>query len=223
MAPGIPEERQRELFEPFHRLGHENLAIEGTGIGLTISKHLVELMNGKIGFESKVDVGSCFWVDLPLAEESDSADMQGSPPHKNDELKEADITNSSDNIQTVLYVEDNPANATLMKEIFSRLPTLSLITTRTAEKGLTVAEQKLPQLILMDINLPGMDGIAALKKLKQNVVTAHIPVIAITANAMPNEVKQGINAGFNSYLAKPFDIPELITTIQNTISPKQES
>ena len=220
---GIPGERQHELFEPFHRLGHEKLAIEGTGIGLTISKHLVELMNGKIDFESKAGVGSCFWVDLPLAEESDAADIQGSSSHKQSELKEADITNSSDNIQTVLYVEDNPANMALMKQLFNKLPTLSLITTQTAEEGLSIAEQELPQLILMDLNLPGMDGTTALKKLKQNKITAHIPVIAITADAMPSQVAQGIRAGFDCYLSKPFDIPELIATIQNAIKPKKES
>jgi len=222
-GPGIPADRQHELFEPFHRLGHEKLAIEGTGIGLTISKHLIELMNGKIGFESTAGVGSCFWVDLPLAEESDSTDIQESDSDKNNsELKKADTTSSSDNIQTVLYVEDNPANVTLMKQVFSKLPTLSLITTQTAEKGLTIAEQELPQLILMDLNLPGMDGTTALKKLKQNTITAHIPVIAITADAMPNQIKQGISAGFNSYLTKPFDIPELIATMQNLITTKKE-
>jgi len=217
---GIPEERQHELFEPFHRLGHEKLTIAGTGIGLTISKHLVELMNGKIGFESKAGVGSCFWVDLPLAEESDAADIKESSSHKQGGFKEADMTN---NIQTVLYVEDNPANVALMKQLFDKLPTLSLITTQTAEEGLTIAEQELPQLILMDLNLPGMDGTTALKRLKQNKITAHIPVIAITADAMPSQVAQGIRAGFDCYLTKPFDIPELITTVQSAIAPGRGS
>ncbi len=218
---GIPEERQHELFQPFHRLGHEKLAIEGTGIGLTISKHLIELMGGTIGFESKAGVGSCFWVDLPLAEKSDSTTIHNNTSSKNSDLQETDSSNSASN--TILYVEDNSANVLLMKQILKKQPRLSLIVTQTAEEGITIAKQALPQLILMDINLPGMDGIMALKKLKQDEITAHIPVIAVTANAMPSQVKQGISAGFENYLTKPFDIPELITTIQNILKPKKRS
>jgi len=215
-GPGIPKEMQHELFEPFRRLGNEGLTIEGTGIGLTITKHLVELMNGEIGFESTAGVGSCFWVDLPLAEESESAEVQNDTSPNN--TKNPDLPNRSGNIQTVLYVEDDPSSIALMKQALEKLPKLSLITVATAEEGLTLATQKQPHLILLDINLPGMDGISAIKELKQNASTTGIPVIAVTANAMPSQIQQGIAAGFNSYLTKPFEIPKLLTTIEKTIA-----
>ncbi len=217
---GIPAKRLGQLFLPFSRLGIDSAHIEGTGIGLALSKHLVEAMGGSIGVSSTEGVGSTFWLDLPLAGERDIATT---PVGGRGESASgttgtaAPATRPPDGARTVLYIEDNPANVSLMEEVMRRFDQFRLITAHTAEIGLALAFQERPRLIIMDINLPGIDGYEALAQLRADVSTASIPVMALTANAMPNAIERGIAAGFHSYLTKPVQIDALIRAIRNAL------
>jgi len=204
---GIPEDKQNELFQPFSRLGAENSNIEGTGIGLTITQRLLEGMDGKIGFESTVGKGSTFWIELP---------------HTN--FEQTEIPKSGENISMgkgtgkVLYIEDNPANISLMESILGNVPNVELMIAYTAELGVAIAIKSQPNLILMDINLPGMNGIEALAELRTHDETRDIPVIAITAAARPRDVKAGLEAGFLDYLIKPLNVVKLVDTLTKVLS-----
>ncbi len=218
---GIADDKQALVFEPFNRLGHEASQIEGTGIGLTITRELLHLMGGDIGFESEPGIGSMFWIEMPVA------DMAAS--HANAEALASDAQNSNAfpvtklsekmSARTVLYVEDNPANLMLMERIIeNQAPELELISANNAEVGIELASTGIPDIILMDINLPGMDGIEATKHLKKNQTTKHIPVIAITAAAMPAEVEKGREAEFFAYITKPIKVPELMSVIRDALA-----
>jgi len=209
---GIPQNVQHQVFEPFERLNAENAGIEGTGIGMTISKMLMDLMDGSIGFESEVGVGSKFWVDLPIS------DAVLSPVTAGVETNE-DVAPDDQFVRTLLYVEDNPANLILMEKIIARSPNLRLISSETAELGISLAQNVQPCLILMDINLPGMNGFEALDRLQQGQGTAHIPVIAVTANALPADVSKGLESGFKAYLTKPLMIDNVLETIFKVLEP----
>ncbi len=204
---GIAHTDQEKLFMPFERLGHEGSNIEGTGIGLTITRELLHLMDGDIAFDSTVGEGSVFSITLPLAEgvatHAPLPDIAPAP---------AKLDAMTDE-RTVLYVEDNPANMALMEQIIAMLANVNMICAHNAEIGIAMAEAKRPDVILMDINLPGMNGIEALKALSQIEATKDIPVLAISAAAMPHEVKAGLKAGFQAYLTKPLDVTSLIKTL----------
>ncbi len=198
-GPGIPPDKLDDLFQPFNRLGIESADVEGTGIGLALSKRMVEAMGGAIGVQSGVGVGSTFWMTLPAAP-SDlqrAAEAPGSAPSRKDRLRQDKV---------ILYIEDNPANVMLMEEIIQRLEGLRLVCTHNAELGNAMAFQDPPDLIIMDINLPGMDGLQALQVLRGVPATAHIPVLALTANALETEVARGLAAGFDAYFTKPIQI-----------------
>lgn len=211
-GPGIPEHKQIHLFNAFDRMGKESGTVEGTGIGLVISKRLVEAMGGNIGFKSATGLGSTFWVDLPLSE----SDVPARP-----ELPTASIAPETNTLQSarhkVLYVEDNATSLRLMQKIIERWPEMELLGAPTAEHGIEQARRELPALILMDINLPGMDGYEALAVLKADPLTAHIPVIALTANAMKNEKDKALTAGFSAFVTKPIDLASLYDTLRQTL------
>jgi len=210
---GIAREEQAGLFEPFNRLGKEASEIEGTGVGLTVSKQLVEAMGGHIGFESEVGKGSTFWVDFPAIKNTPAKQTgQIEIPKTDQQPKQKNFA------ATVLYIEDNPANLQLMETIIDRMDGISLISAHNAELGMSMAEEHQPGLILMDINLPGMDGIAAMKVLSQQEETKDIPVIALSAAAMKNDIERGMAAGFKGYLSKPFKVQEIIETIEKELT-----
>ena len=209
---GLPAEKLDQLFQPFNRLGQEASAEEGTGIGLVVSKRLVELMGGEIGVQSTVGVGSVFWIELNLAEElklPEDADEALAPPTVSEKIDTA--------LRTLLYVEDNRANMQLVKQLIARRPDIRLLTAEDGTRGIVLARTYLPEVILMDINLPGISGIQALKMLREDPVTAHIPVLAISANAMPHDIKVGMQAGFFDYLTKPIRVNEFMLALDRAL------
>lgn len=207
---GIPARYHDKVFTPFNRLAAERSATEGTGIGLSISRQIVEMMGGAIGFSSQEGEGSTFWFDVPVATIAEREQWAETASQANAPAQLLDILLPS---CTVLYVEDNSANFELMEMILSRVSGLSLHHAHTGEIGIEMAEAISPNLILMDINLPGMDGRQALSILRAGVKTKDIPVIAVSANAMPNDIALAKKAGFNAYITKPFQISEVVAAI----------
>jgi CheY-like chemotaxis protein/anti-sigma regulatory factor (Ser/Thr protein kinase) len=210
MGPGIPVEKQDQLFEPFSRLDAQHSEIEGTGIGLTITKQLVTLMKGRIGFQSSLGRGSIFWIELPLAADHKSNRGNAKPARVSGT---ANAPKGPSEKRLVLYVEDDSASLDLMETIFGRLTDLALISADNAESALLLAKQHLPDIILMDIDLPRMEGIEALQHLRAGQKTRDIPVIAISANAMPDQINKAMEAGFLHYLTKPIKVDQLLNVI----------
>ncbi|MDA1190332.1 MAG: PAS domain S-box protein [Candidatus Poribacteria bacterium] len=198
---GIPEEAQALLFEPFERLGAEETNVEGTGIGLVVSRSLTEAMRGTFGFTSRVGEGSCFWVEMPLSKSSDD-----------DDSTELDAEAKSD-AHVVLYIEHNLHNVALVRRALEKRTDIRLITAPQATVGINLAKTYHPDLILMDLNLPGMSGTDALKALKELPETMSIPVVALTARGMPADIENGLRAGFKRYLTKPIDLKEFLETV----------
>jgi PAS domain S-box-containing protein len=205
---GISADVLGELFQPFNRLGGESSQIEGTGIGLTITKQLVEMMGGHIGVDSEVGTGSTFWFELPLAEGK----------KRDDTVADRDMPSEAPDVAgTVLCVEDNPANLRLMEMIIENIEGLSMISAQNAELGIELAENNAPDLILLDINLPDIDGFMALEKLQGSKKAKDIPVIALSANAMPRDIQKGLDAGFDDYLTKPINVEEVVGAIKGIL------
>jgi PAS domain S-box-containing protein len=207
-GPGLSPEKLAQLFQPFNRLGQEARGEEGTGIGLVMTKRLVELMGGVIGVESAVGVGSVFWVELIRA---------GEPQLAVGATEAAALTparaRNDAALRTLLYVEDNPANLKLVEQLIARRPNMRLLTAGDAMLGIELARRHQPEVILMDINLPGISGINALRILREDPLTQHIPVVAISANAMPHDIYKGLEAGFLRYVTKPIKVIEFMDAL----------
>jgi PAS domain S-box-containing protein len=206
---GLSPEQVAHLFQPFNRLGQENQQEEGTGIGLVVTKQLVELMNGTIGVESSVGAGSTFWVELAASEPPEL--MLDNIPE--DALERRHALPAGTAQPTMLYVEDNPANLALVEELMARRGDLRLLTATTGTRGMELARAYLPDVILMDINLPGMSGYDALLALQEDPATRHIPVLALSANAVPHDIEKGLEAGFFRYLTKPIRVREFMEAL----------
>jgi CheY-like chemotaxis protein/anti-sigma regulatory factor (Ser/Thr protein kinase) len=204
---GLPPEKIAQLFQPFNRLGQEVNGEEGTGIGLVVSKRLVELMEGVIGVESSVGTGSVFWIEL-----LSTAPLSLVVPHENAVVVEATVPKNS-RMRTLLYVEDNPANLKLVEKLIARRPDIRLLSAIDGNRGVELARSCLPDVILMDINLPGISGIEALRILRETAVTARIPVVALSANAIPRDIQKGLEAGFFRYLTKPIKVGEFMDAL----------
>lgn len=210
---GIREEQRGLVFQPFQRLGVEEGAVEGTGIGLVVCKRLVEAMRGRIGFESTFGVGSRFWFELPMERRAKARGVIGPDP-----VQQTEPLPSSSVQGRVLYIEDNPVNTKVMQHIFRLLPGVELLTAESAEDGLSMAARRPPDLVLMDVGLPGMSGYEALAEMKTNPETAHIPVMAVTASAMAQDIAQGLEAGFLAYLTKPIDVPSFLDKVRSLLA-----
>lgn len=206
---GLSDEQIAQLFQPFNRLGQEASVEQGTGIGLVVCKRLIEWMGGRIGVTSEVGVGSTFWIELKRAAEQllavrDMASADAAP---------ALMPAGKAQQRTLLYVEDNAANLLLVEGLIARRPDIRLLSARDGNRGVELARAELPDVILMDINLPGISGIKALSILSQDPTTAHIPVIALSANAMARDIEKGLQAGFFRYLTKPIKVEHFMETL----------
>ena len=218
---GLPQEHLAQLFQPFNRLGQESGTEEGTGIGLVVTKQLVELMGGTIGVESTVGVGSEFWIELIR----DVTPQLGAGVRLHAEHAPQTQISTRINValRTLLYVEDNPANLMLVEQIISDHPHIHMLSARDGNQGIALARAHLPDVILMDINLPGISGFEALKILRADPATARIPVLAISANAMPRDIEKGLEAGFFRYLTKPIKVNEFANALDDALKlPKVE-
>jgi signal transduction histidine kinase/AmiR/NasT family two-component response regulator len=202
---GLSPEQVQQLFQPFNRLGQEGGAEEGTGIGLVVTKRLVEAMGGRIGADSIPGEGSVFWIEFELAV---------APQFAAAEIDRAIVARpmASDGAppRTVLYVEDNPANLELVEQLIARRPDLHLLSAADGNLGVEYARAYLPEVILMDINLPGLSGMEAMKILHAGAATAHIPIIALSANAVPRDIEKSLEAGFFNYITKPIKVNEFM-------------
>lgn len=209
---GIPPDKLDGLFQPFNRLGAEGSEIEGTGIGLTITKRIVEMMGGQIGFDSELNVGSCFWIELPREQHaSHTGDDQDGSANNNMNALEA----YQELLYKVLYIEDNPVNLKLVSQLLATVPHIKLVTAHVPELGIELALSEKPDLILLDINMPGMDGYQVLRVLQQQQTLQHVPIIAITANAMNRDIERGMQAGFTDYLTKPINFERFLAVIKH--------
>jgi PAS domain S-box-containing protein len=204
---GLSDEEMGQLFQPFNRLGQEAGPEEGTGIGLVVSRRLVELMGGSIGVESEVGVGSVFWIELNAAVPHQLEPEILNAPRHHPRLTTEHVT------RHLLYVEDNTANMRLVERLVERRSDIRLLGANTGLRGVEIARQSKPDVILMDINLPGLNGFDAMRMLAADPRTASIPVIAISANAMPHDLARGQQAGFFRYLTKPIKVQEFIDTL----------
>ncbi|SDS16352.1 PAS domain-containing sensor histidine kinase [Opitutus sp. GAS368] len=205
---GLPREKMQQLFQPFNRLGQEAGSVAGTGIGLVVTKRLAELMEGTLGVESTPGMGSVFWCDLPAA----AAPQLEIPPGEAEAPVQPELVAGRPR-RTLLYVEDNPANMELVEQLIALRPDIKLITAVNGTLGIELARTTRPTMILMDINLPGLSGIKALKILQEDPATAHIPIVALSANAMPRDIAKGLEAGFFRYLTKPIKVNEFMDTL----------
>jgi signal transduction histidine kinase/ActR/RegA family two-component response regulator len=210
---GLSVEKIAQLYQPFNRLGKEDSDEEGTGIGLVVSKRLIEQMGGEIGVISTEGAGSVFWIELPLTQ----------APQLEENLLELPALSSASpgtgaRLRTLLYVEDNRANMQLVEQLISRRPDMRLFGAEDAMRGIAMAREHQPDVILMDINLPGISGLQALKILQEDPTTQHIPVLALSANAMPRDIERGMAAGFFRYLTKPIRVGEFMDALDSGLA-----
>jgi CheY-like chemotaxis protein len=215
---GLEPEKLSQLFQPFNRLGQEASGIAGTGIGLVVTKQLTELMEGTLGVESTPGIGSVFWVELQSTAAPDlivkTAELATSFPPQPKVGKTH---------HTLLYIEDNTANMKLIEQLIALRSDIALFTAVNGTLGIELARSIQPDVILMDINLPGISGVEALQILQADPFTSHIPVVALSANAMLRDIELGMQAGFFRYLTKPIKVKEFMDTLNVALAFTQEN
>ena len=209
---GLSEDEQQRLFMPFERLDATHSGVEGTGIGLALSRRLVQAMGGSIGVDSKPGAGSLFWLRLPQVS---AAEMAATPAYRSGSSGSA---NPQAALRTVLYIEDNAVNVVLMEAMLARLPGVRLLSAATPTAGLRLAAEHALALVLLDIHLPEMDGFAVLARLRKMPATATVPVVAVSANALPEDIEHARAAGFTAYLTKPLSLETLLSTVQEMLA-----
>ncbi len=220
-GPGVEAGHAERLFEPFERLDAGRTSIEGAGLGLALSRGLMQAMQGEIGVEGAAGGGSTFWIRLPLAPAADAAALpgaDGSAAAPTGLASPAGSAARAESRHTVLYIEDNPVNVLLMEAMLARIPTLRLVSAPLPEIGLRIALESRPDVILLDIQLPGIDGYEVLRRLRLDPAGRDIPVIAVSANAMSGDIEHGRAAGFDDYLTKPLDMPQLIAAVGRALA-----
>ena len=210
---GLAPEQLAQLFQPFNRLGKEASAEEGTGIGLVVTKRLIELMGGTIGVDSTVGVGSVFWFELSLTTAPSLAVLEAEYAT----LMRPQVTDGTP-VRTLLYVEDNPANLELVEQLIARRPDLRFLSAADGNLGVEFARVYQPEVIVMDINLPGISGLEVMQILRADPLTAHIPIIAISANALPHDIEKAIKAGFFKYITKPIKVIEFMAALDAALA-----
>jgi CheY-like chemotaxis protein len=218
---GLSADKLARLFQPFDRLGQEAGVEQGTGIGLYVSKQLVELMGGRIGAQSTVGVGSLFWIELNATTALHALPDAAAAPDA--AVAEVAAAAAPTVVRTVLCVEDNPANLLLVSRLLERRKDIRLISAKDGRRGVEMAREFAPEVILMDINLPGISGVIAMQILAADASTRHIPVIALSANAMPRDIATGMAAGFFRYLTKPIKVDEFMTVLDLALDAAQAS
>jgi CheY-like chemotaxis protein len=209
---GLTPEKLAQLFQPFNRLGQEAGGVTGTGIGLVVTKQLAELMEGVLGVESSAGVGSVFWIELLSTAAPEIAVRAVEPAAQAQPRRQ-----TCGRLRTLLYIEDNPANMELVEQLIARRSDLRLLTAVNGTLGIESARASKPDMILMDINLPGISGVDALTILRDDPATAHIPIVALSANAMPRDIELGIESGFFRYLTKPIKVKEFMETLEDAL------
>jgi CheY-like chemotaxis protein len=207
-GPGIPPEKLSRLFMPFDRLDAERSGIEGTGLGLSLSRRLVEAMHGLIGVDSALGKGSSFWVELPLAQ-SPLERLSSNKPRQT-ETSQA----RTEKKRTILYIEDNRSNLTLIEQVLAEDPQTRLLSAMQGRLGIDLARQHSPDVVLLDLHLPDMPGWEVLSELQRNEATKHLPVIVISADATSRQINKLMAAGAYSYLTKPLNVDQFFKTIE---------
>ena len=210
---GIAVENIDKLFQSFERLGAEKTGVDGTGVGLALSQQLAQLMGGNLGVSSTPDEGSTFWCDMPMATYTNQA-------RPSEPLVIDNPQSSVKDKQMVLYIEDNPANLKVVESLFQYHSNLYLLTANNGTSGLEQAQQYQPDVILLDINLPDINGFNVLNRLRESDKTRHIPVVALSADAMTLDIERGMKAGFTDYLTKPIKLDLLMQTLDKVLKPK---
>ncbi len=209
-GPGIALVDQTRVFQPFVQMNPPIDNSRGAGVGLYLTRKLVTAMHGRIGFDSKFDRGTTFWVEFPLTEPVPRPAVPTAAPAE---------TAAAGNVGhfRLIYIEDNAANRRLVERMLRKLPDCQLTLMENANQGLAEIRARKPDLILLDIELPDMDGYSVLRTLREDPATAAIPVIALSAHAMQEELAQAKRAGFDDYITKPIDLATLLAVVQRTL------
>jgi PAS domain S-box-containing protein len=213
---GISAAQRERLFQPFERLGAERSAVEGTGIGLALCQRLVLAMGGQIGVESEPGAGSMFWVRLPAHLPRAAGGGGALPADPGSPMPEP-----PEIPPTVLYIDDNEVNLLLIEQLLASVGGWRLLTTASPGEGLRLAEQEAPQIVLLDIRMPVMDGYTVLARLRSQPETADVPVVAVSGDSAPADLRTALAAGFADYLTKPLDLGRVLQTLRRLARPKQ--